>query len=121
MFVELTKEKYEQLAKMLREMGIAFEASDCTLPGESVRMVHVEIPGELRKEQIDLINDTFGKDAMFTDRNGDGRADYLGEGIPEYRERRHRPWDDKVHTLKQEIWGYVSGKNTEETVTYERE
>lgn len=90
MFVELTQEEYERLKNYLMDKAIAFEASDCTIEGEKVRHVHVELP-ELSTEQINGINqvltmykqqllkDTGAVEEKTMDTDGDGRADYLEE------------------------------------------
>lgn len=121
MFVEVSRKKYEELKEMLKEMGIDFEASDCTLPGDKEQMVHVEIAGPkiLTTQQVQQINQIFGVATLTEDKDGNGRPDYL-DAEPQYVERRHRKWDDKMHTLGQEALGYFTGKSTEETVTVER-
>lgn len=122
MFVEISRDAFEKMKKHLQEMGIAFEVSDCTLPGEKAAQVHLEV-GALSQEQIyemnNLIDYIYGKNTLERDLNGNGLPDYLEGEAPVIVEKRERKWDKRMHTLGEEAVGAFLGKNTEEEVTYE--
>lgn len=90
MFVELTQKEFEKLNNYLYDNNIPREVSDCTIPGEKTRHVHVEFD-ELTNEQIDGINQMItiirnqllkeigSVEEKTMDVDGDGRADYIEE------------------------------------------
>lgn len=127
MFVEISKSAFEKLKARLEEMGIKYEASDCTIPGEDIKMVHLEIDGNLSPEQVTTINNQidaiYGNDATGRENNkdmdGNGIADILEDGKGQIVEKRRRTWDDKLHTPGKEAKGFITGANMEEEVTYE--
>lgn len=125
MFFEITKEAFEKMKTYLTDAGYQFEVSDCTISGENVAHAHIEIlTPNLTQSQIKEINEkiniankeyykTYNKDI-----DEDGIPDRL-ENDEKLVEVRRRPWDDKTHTLKQELAGHITGKAQEEEVTYE--
>lgn len=125
MFFEITKEVFEKMKAYLTSAGYQFEVSDCTISGEDIAHVHVEIltPNLTQlqikeiNEKIDMVNKEFYH-AYNKDDNENGIPDRL-ESEERLVEVRRRPWDDKTHTLKQELAGHVTGKAQEEEVTYE--
>lgn len=122
MFVELSQKNFEKLKKKLDEMGVQYEVSDCTLPGEKNMVVHVELgalPEDVTKELNTELNEIYGASASIKDYNSDGVPDYVDEISPSVVERRHRKWDDKMHTPMQEAKAWFTGENQEEEVTYE--
>lgn len=56
MFLERPKKDVTALIPYFKQKGIAYEISDCTLPGEEVNMAHVEFLRELSPEEIEHIN-----------------------------------------------------------------
>lgn len=122
MFIEVSKKTFEKLKKKLDEMGIEYTVSDCKLPNEKNEMVHLETSG-LDHEQVKAINDfvaVYGEQEMTIDRDGDGVADLYQKEPPVLTEKRHRKWDDRMHTLGEEAIGEITGANREEEVTYEQ-
>lgn len=88
MFIETTKTKYDELSKYLKEKGISYESSNCTLPNDKEPHVHLEF-GEMNEEQRDyvvqmmrtlskqIIKDTASVEEKMLDVDNDGKADYL--------------------------------------------
>lgn len=108
MFIEITKEAWNKLQKKLDDKGFTdYEASDCTLPGDSVPHVHIEF-GLLSKERRTEI----AKDV-------DASYEEVAKESDAPKEVRRRKWDEKFHTPGQEAAGWFTGKNMEEEVTYE--
>lgn len=125
MFLEISKKKFEEnkMRDLLENMNIQYEISDCTLPDEKEMMIHIEFSNlsEPQKNKIEnLLENVYGKDSVNKDKDGNGIPDYLdnldGTGVIE---KRHRKWDDRMHTPGEEAKGFVTGANTEEEVTYE--
>lgn len=50
MFLELTEEVYEKMRPVLFDMEVDCEVSECTLPSEEVRHLHLEF-GDITEEQ----------------------------------------------------------------------
>lgn len=121
MFVEVTKKQYEKMKKMLQEMGIKIEVSDCTLPKDKEQMVHIEVMG-LTEKQKEQINEIFGIGTIMIDRDADGRDDKLEE-LEEDEERprviRRRKSDQKFQGPIKGAIDDFTGKNREEEVIYE--
>lgn len=126
MFVEITKKVYEELKPSLIQMNVNYEVSDCTLPQDSVAMVHLRFTGILSNAEIEKINkqidyiygEATTEQVLKKDLDGNGIADVL-ENSSKVTEVRRRKWDDKVHTPGQEFAGYFTGANQEEEVFYE--
>ena len=55
MFVELSRKEYDKLRPFLKEKGVRYEPSDCTLPGEKEQMVHIEFD-TLTDNMVTVIN-----------------------------------------------------------------
>jgi signal recognition particle subunit SEC65 len=121
MFVEVTKKQYEKMKKMLQEMGIKIEVSDCTLPKDKEQMVHIEVMG-LTEKQKEQINEIFGIGTIMIDRDADGRDDKLEE-LEEDEERprvvRRRKSDQKFQGPIKGAIDDFTGKNREEEIIYE--
>lgn len=83
MWVEISKGKYDQLQKKLKEMGIDVEISDCTTKEDVERMIHIEFPQLSNEQKIIIqkqIDSIYGK--------GDTASkfytnDFDGNGIPD--------------------------------------
>ena len=58
MFLEVTEEVYEKIRPMLFEMGVEFEASDCTLEGEQVPHLHLEFENLTEQEAQEIAKNT---------------------------------------------------------------
>lgn len=124
MFLELKKKDFEnqKLKELFEKLKVKYEVSDCTLPEEKERMLHIEFYelSEAQKEQIvDTLEKIYGPDSIRRDKDGNGIPDYIDNLGPEFIEKRHRKWDDKMHTVKEELIGFATGANTEEEVTYD--
>ena len=121
MFVEVTKKQYEKMKKMLQEMGIKIEVSDCTLPKDKEQMVHIEVMG-LTEKQKEQINEIFGIGTIMIDRDADGLDDKLEE-LEEDEERprvvRRRKSDQKFQGPIKGAIDDFTGKNREEEIIYE--
>lgn len=124
MFLERPKKDVTALIPYFKQKGIAYEISDCTLPGEEVNMAHVEFLRELSPEEIEHINNMldnlYGKDTtariQTKDTDGNGRADIIDAEIEEQDERaKEKPvrkeWGQKMHTPLQEAKGWFTGEN----------
>lgn len=125
MFLEISKKKFEKskMRELFENMNIQYEISDCTLPDEKEMMLHIEFSNLSvpQKEKIEnLLENIYGEDTVNKDRDGNGVPDYLDNiDQPEVIEKRHRKWDDRMHTAGEETKGFITGANTEEDVTYE--
>lgn len=120
MFVEITRRNYEKMKRMLEEMGVKFVVTDCTLPKDREKMVHIEING-LTPENIKQINETFGRDTIEVDYDGNGIPDRLDElSGEEIREVRRRKSDQQYSGPIRSAVGYLSGKDQEEEVIIDR-
>jgi hypothetical protein len=123
MFVEVKRSMYERLKKVLQELGVSYEPSDCTLPGDKEQMVHIEIVSTLTERQRLVIDkeleEMFGRADIGIDKDGNEIPDYLEEEEGKVVERRTRKWDQKMHTLSADAAAWFTGKNEEEEVTYE--
>lgn len=131
MFLEISKVKFDKLKESLDSMNISYELSDCTLEGEKEISVHAEFLSELSDEQKRIINDRideiYGEGTIERsyekDMDGDGIPDIVEEKEEKEaerpKERRRRPWDDKVHTPSESMKGYFTGEIEKEDVIYE--
>lgn len=124
MFLERPKKDVTALIPYFKQKGIAYEMSDCTLPGEEVEMAHVEFLRVLSPEEIEHINNMldnlYGKNTtariQTKDTDGNGRADIIDAELDKQDEKTndrpvHREWDQKVHTPLQEAKGWFTGEN----------
>lgn len=124
MFYEMKKKEFEnsRLRELLEKLKIKYEISDCTLPNEKEKMLHIEFfsLSESQKEQIlDTLEKIYGPESIKRDKDGNGIPDYIDNLPPEMIEKRHKKWDDRGHTIKEEFIGFVTGENEAEDVTYE--
>lgn len=125
MFLEISKKRFEKskMRELFENMNIQYEISDCTLQDEKEMMLHIEFSNlsAPQKEKIEnLLENIYGEDIVNKDRDGNGVPDYLDNiDQPEVIEKRHRKWDDRMHTAGEEAKGFITGANTEEEVTYE--
>lgn len=104
MFIEVKESFFRDcLIPYLEEFNVKYIISDCTLPNEKEKIIHVEFETELTKEQIEKINGIYQK-------NGKEKELVI---------KRERKWDRQYHTLKQELKGHITGQNLEEEVIYE--
>ena len=67
-FVEMTRKNYEKMKKMLEEMGVKVEITDCTLPKDKEAMVHVDIVG-LTEKQKAQINEVFAQEGILVQKD----------------------------------------------------
>lgn len=127
MFVEMPKRHFEKLRPYLQEQGIAYEVSDCTMPGDTEMILYVKLPefGQgLSQYQIDIINNKIDSYlfedkelAKERDRDGDGISDYA-EDLPQEERQpvRRKPWQDRMHTPLGEAVGYFTGESEREEI-----
>lgn len=125
MFTEMTREAYEKFSRKMREKGIAFEASDCTIPGDSQEHVHIEFGNlnvDLKKDIADEIDASY---AQVATESVEAQKQALKEEKEEReakdrdaepRQERHKKWDDRMHTPTEEMMGYITGAAEEEEV-----
>lgn len=121
MFTEMTQEAYEKFKAKMEAKGISFEASDCTLPGDSTQHVHIEFGNlnvDLKKDIADEIDASYeqvaieSKEALKKAKAEKEEKDRDAEP----REERHKKWDDRMHTPREEAMGYITGAAEEEEV-----
>lgn len=131
MFVELTKEAWEKLQKKLDKLGIGYETSDCTLPNDSISHVHIEF-GNLTKVKAEEISKEIDTAYAEIAQQSILEAQMISEQLMKQaeeekeinaqandpKEHRHRKWDDRYHTLGEELMAAALGKNVEEEVEY---
>lgn len=56
MFLEISAVIFNKVKKILEKYGISYQISDCTLPGELMKMYHIDFSDNLSKAQISEIN-----------------------------------------------------------------
>ena len=116
MFLERPKKDVTALIPYFKQKGIAYEISDCTLPGEEVNMAHVEFLRELSPEEIEHINNMldnlYGKDTTARIQTKDTIDAEIEEQDERAKEKPVRKeWDQKMHTPLQEAKGWFTGEN----------
>lgn len=101
MFVELQKEQAEKLEEYLKGQGIEHKSVEIPLtrPVPVMRIEFENLSEQQKKEILDVVTQIKGYHAP----------------------TRHRPWDDKMHTPKEEFKGWWTGEAAEEEVRYERD
>lgn len=131
MFLEISKKKYLEMQKMLEEMGVKIEVSDCSVKGDKEPMVHIEllgltdrqreeinrhfgrdtvqlqeelehpdVPGrtlsyEARNQAKELMKESYGRDAGYVDRDGNGMDDDAQEEREEEIDEKRRQDNEK--------------------------
>ena len=111
MFVEMTLEAWEKFKKKLEEKGYKdYEVSDCTMPNDSIKHVHIDF-GKLSKDIIKKL-------AKDLDISYEEIA--MESKTSEIKEVRTKKWDESYHMPGKEAKAFITGENMEEEVTYER-
>lgn len=97
MYINVDSKKKQQIIKKLEEMEIPYEIKENTIPGEKIQSFEITLKRDL-------------SDSEFSE---------LNRAVAKIKQTRHRKWDDRHHTLKEEAVGWFTGKNTEEEVREE--
>lgn len=97
MYINVNNEKKEEVIKKIEEMRLPYEINDNTIPGEKTQSYEITFKRDLTQSEFSELN----------------------RAVAKIKQTRHRKWDDRHHTLKEETVGWFTGKNTEEEVREE--
>ena len=107
MFVEISQKKWPELKKKLDELGIPYNLSDGSLPGEKATVLHVDISGAISQDQREAVSrqmeSIFGKSVLERDRDGNGVPDYAEskEAVTVKYKAAEKEWKGPVRTFQE--------------------
>lgn len=127
MWIEISKEKYDQLQKKLKEMGIDVEISDCTTKEDIERMIHIEFPQLSNEQKIIIqkqIDYIYGKGDIASkfytnDFDGNGIPDTLDDEISKENVNQsveRKASDDHLVTIQEAFSNFTKGEDDYEPV-----
>lgn len=101
MFLEVSKKKYQKMKELLDKEGIAYTIADNAITKDDLEAYRFQFTKENNPELAAKIYTI-----------------YLQASKEVNQPVRRQKWNERYHTLAEEAMGYMTGKNTEETLEY---